>query len=130
MSRDIAVVKTAYAAEEAYRLGYKEFRELDGEETEDFDLGPFYGTARYANFVLPNIRALAGYDDRGHGTFSEERQVAAIKPGCEEDNPADAELTESRHLMDEMQEAWRIGVYDAVEGKEYGASLDEAPPHS
>jgi len=118
MSDTIAVVKPNYALEEAYNMGYEEFFSLSGEETEDFDFAPFTDSARWANIILPKLRAMAGFDDRGHGTYRESRQVAAIEPGCEEDEPAEAELMDCSFVFEELSDAFRKGAYDAVEGNE------------
>lgn len=124
MPDEIAVVKPYYAKEKAYNKGFERFEDAEIEEPEDFDLGPFQSTATYANHVLPNLRAMAGHADGGHGTYTENRQVAAIKPGCEEDEPAEAELTEARFIFDELVDAWTTGVYDAVAGNEKGERLE------
>lgn len=116
---DTAVVKPYYATEQAYRDGYERFEGINTAAEEEFGLEPFRQTAAYANSVLPSLRAAAGFGDPGgHGTYTENRTVAAVKPGCEEDNPADAELVDSRHILDELQQAWERGAYDAVEGRE------------
>jgi hypothetical protein len=125
MPEQIAVVKPHYAKEEAYNDGYERFEAMDIEESEDFDLAPFQDSATYANHVLPNLRAMAGFGDSGHGTHTENRKVAAIKPGCEEDEPAEAELLASRHLIDELTNAWTAGAHDAALGREKHHSLDD-----
>jgi hypothetical protein len=124
MTEEIAVVKPYYAKERAYNMGYERFEGMAGEEQERFDLAPFQSSAAYANHVLPSLRAMAGHDDRGYGTYTENRKVAAIKPGCEEDTPAEAQLTEAKYLLDELLDAWSAGAYDAAEGREQGARLD------
>lgn len=115
---DVAVVKPYYALEEAYGMGYGRFEELDGEEAEGFDLAPFQSTAEYANQVLPSLRCMAGYADAGHGTYQQHREVAAIQPGCEEDEPAEANLRDASELHERLVDAFSSGAYDAVEGRE------------
>jgi hypothetical protein len=118
-SGDVAVVKPYYATEEAYNMGYKRFSDLSGEETKDFDLAPYHGSAEYCNHVLPKLRCMAGFaDPGGHGTWQGHRQVAAIRPGCEEDEPAEADLADARTLHDTLVEAFTAGAYDAVDGNE------------
>lgn len=120
MTETIAVVKPYYLKEEAYRMGHDRF-EGAGDGIEDFDprdfeLSYFKGTATWANNVAPELRAMAGLADRGHGTYQSDRRVAAIKPGCEEDEPAEAELVSAREIFRELVEAFDMGAYDGVEG--------------
>jgi len=117
MPETIAVVKPDYQIEEAYQMGHDEFgdMDIDGDPDEEFEFGHFTDSARWANHILPSLRAMAGYADSAGGTYTVERQIAAIKPGCEEDEPADAELMEGRHLFDRLVDAYRTGAYDAVE---------------
>lgn len=122
---DIAVVKPYYLKEEAYNMGYDRFEGCEVESIEGFDLAPFRSSAAYANNVLPSLRAMAGAADRGAGTYTDHREVAAIKPGCEEDEPAEAELVNSRYIFDELLEAWDMGAYDGALGKERGEGLDD-----
>lgn len=118
MNDTIAVVKPHYLTEKAYKMGFERFQDLDGEETEGFDLAPFKSGAHWSNTLAPKLRAMAGYDDRGHGTYTDERQVAAIVPGAEEDEPAEAELTDAHHIYTELVKAFDRGAYDAAEGRE------------
>lgn len=115
---DIAVVKPYYAVEDAYGLGYDEFEDAEVPEGEDPDLEGYHSSARYANTILPRLRAMAGHGDAGHGTYQQGRQVAAIHPGAEEDRPAEATLTEARHVFDVLIEAFQMGVHDAISGTE------------
>ena len=115
MSETISVVRPAYALEEAYRMGHDEFSDLRGEETENFEFRYFTDTARWANHILPKLRAMAGYADTAGGTYTDERRIAAIHPGCEEDTPAEARLIDGHHLFRSLVDAYRTGAYDAVE---------------
>lgn len=115
---DVAVVKPYYLKEEAYTMGYDEFDDLTLAPDEEADLDGFTDTARYANHILPDLRAMAGFADGGHGTYQQGRQVAAIEPGCEEDEPAEADLTTAQEIFNELVDAWRQGAYDAIEGRE------------
>jgi hypothetical protein len=119
----IAVVKPYYQIDEAYKMGYNRF--VGGEtvgEDEDPEIHHFYDTAAYANHVLPRLRSMAGYNDTGPGTYTVERQIAAIEPGCEEDEPAEARLVQSRFLFKTLSDAWERGAIDALRGKEEYAS--------
>ena len=116
-SGDVAVVKPYYLLEEAYRMGHNEFTTMappDGDIDEEFDLSPFKSSARWANHIAPDLRAMAGYADSGHGTYQEHRQVAAIHDGCEEDEPPEADLTDASRLFEALVEAYDMGAYDGV----------------
>jgi hypothetical protein len=121
MTDEIAVVKPYYRREEAYRKGYEAFSDTDLPDEAEPDIDGLRESARYANHVLPDLRAMAGHADRGHGTYNENRQVAAIKPGCEEDEPAAARLTEATRVFGSLLRAWERGAYDAL------ADLDADP---
>ena len=116
-SGDVAVVKPYYLLEEAYRMGHSEFEPLDEPpEDDDMDLAPFKDGARWCNHILSTLRAMAGYADGGHGTYQEHRQVAAIHPGAEEDEPAEADLIDAHTLFTELVDAWDTGALDGWEG--------------
>lgn len=119
MPEEIAVVKPYYYKEQAYNKGYDRFEGAeDIPDDEEVRLDGFTQSATYANHVLPGLRSMAGYDDSGPGTYTIERQVAAIMPGCEEDEPAEAELVSSNYVFEELVDAWRSGAYDALDGRE------------
>jgi hypothetical protein len=114
---DVAVVEIDYRREVAYNMGHREFAELD--TAEDTEIDPQYITdsARWANVIAPDLRAMAGYADSGPGTYTEDRQVAAIIPGCEDDNPADADLLNASFVYAELNDAYFRGAYDAVDAE-------------
>lgn len=118
MTDKIAVVKPAYAEEEAYELGYKRFEGLDADERGDFDLSHFKESAEWANSVAPKLRAKAGFGDSGTGTYRRGRQVAAIMPGCEEDEPAVAQVLDASFLFNDLVDAFDKGARDAAHGRE------------
>lgn len=119
MTDDIAVVKPLYATEEAYNMGYDRFEGVaDEEEDIIWDFHHFTETAEYANNVAPDLRAMAGHADSGPGTYTINRKVAAIKEGCEEDEPAEAALIDARHVFEELVDAYRKGATDAAHGRE------------
>lgn len=116
MSKGIAVIKPYYLKEKAYELGFDEFKNTDIPSSDELELHHFKETAKWANIVSPRLRAMAGFSDRsGRGTYKEHRQVAAIKPGCEEDQPAEAELVDAREIFHELVDAWETGARDAVD---------------
>lgn len=121
MTNNIAVVKVDYRLEEAYKMGYGKFEDAEVGDPEQFDLSAYHGSAEYANHVLPDLRAMAGFDDSGYGTYQQDRQVAAIAPGCEEDEPAEATLVDAHNVFERLSEAFTTGVYDAVAGNEPNA---------
>lgn len=124
---NVAVVKPYYAIEEAYTNGYDRFHEADLPEDEEPTLDHFYGTAAHANIVLPNLRSMAGYDDTGPGTYTVDRKVAAIEPGCEEDDQAPAELVSASTVFDTLFQAWQLGAYDALNGDDRYESEHDLP---
>jgi len=115
-SGDIAVVKQAYVLEEAYEMGHSEFSPLDPPEDAEMDLAPFKDGARWCNSLLPTLRAVAGFADSGHGTFQEHRQVALVHPGCEVDEPAEADLVDAHIVYQALVSAYDMGAYDGWEG--------------
>jgi hypothetical protein len=115
MADTIPVVEEATALDEAYAMGRRRFEGIELDDPEDFDLGPFYDSASYCNHVLPSLRCLAGYDDRGHGTWTERREIALIPDGNEMDHPADAERMDSSYMLDRLVDEWTRGAYAAVE---------------
>jgi len=118
-SGDVAVVKPYYLVEEAYRMGHSRFEDAEVPEDGDTDLyeslSYFKEYAQWSNSIAPKLRAMAGYADAGHGTYRERRQVAAIKRGCEEDEPAEADLLDARFIYDILVEAWDAGALDGYE---------------
>jgi hypothetical protein len=118
MSEEIAVVKPHYYTEKAYKKGYARFADQELPDDEMPSLEGFTQSAAYANHVLPGLRSMAGFDDSGPGTYTIERKVAAIHPGCEEDEPAEAVLVPSQRVFDCLIEAWRDGAHDAMAGRD------------
>jgi len=118
-SGDVAVVKPYYLVEEAYRMGHSRFEDAEVPEDGDTDLyeslSYFKEYAQWSNSIAPKLRAMAGYADAGHGTYRERRQVAAIHQGCEEDEPAEADLMPVRDLYDILVDAWETGALDGYE---------------
>lgn len=118
---EVAVVRLAYRIEEAYSMGHDEFSEVEADSAEDVEFSYFTDSARWANVVLPRLRAMSGYGHRGRGSsHTVQRQVAVIHSGCEEDEPAEADLRECFRILDAMIDAYRMGAIDAAVG---------TPPH-
>jgi len=64
--------------------------------------------------ILPTLRCLAGYGDRGYGTYQQRQDVALIQDGDEADMPADAIILDSGHLLDDLIDAWHSGRHQAI----------------
>jgi len=124
MSQTIPVFKIDDAKEKAYDDGFEKFVAVPIDEPGEFDLEGFRSSAYYANNVLPNLRALAGHEDNGHGTYTGDRDVAVIESHQEDDVPAKADRVMASDLMDEILRAWDRGVYDAANGEDRYATLD------
>ena len=117
---DVAVVKPHYLTEKAYSMGHDEFHDFGVSDAEEVDFSGFTSSARWANVIAPRLRAMAGAaDPTGKGTYTEHREVAAILPGREEDEPAEADLVSSSHLFEALVDAYRNGALDAVEDTYY-----------
>ena len=117
---DVAVVKPYYLTEEAYRMGHDEFSDVEADSAADVEFHHFTETARWANVIAPKLRAMAGArDPTGKGTYTQHREVAAILPGAEEDEPAEADIYSSRVLYEAMVEAYQTGALDSVEDTYY-----------
>jgi len=84
------------AALEAYDMGYNEFSGADPMPPSEFDLSPFYSSARYANIIVPTIREMAGYEDSGHGTWQQ------LTGEAQETAP---------YVLDELVDAFSHGMY-------------------
>jgi len=130
---DVKVIVLPEAKEEAYRMGFDRFKdhkqEVDslieqGEmsEEERHDMSGFHQSATYANHVLLDLRAMAGFRDSGYGTYQIDGKVVTVE--FPEDRPMDGEITESHYIFDELIDTWHNGVYDALEGNEFGEFLE------
>lgn len=117
---DVAVVKPHYLTEEAYSMGHAEFEGIDADTAEDVEFSHFTEGTRWANVIAPKLRAMAGArDPTGKGTYTEHREVAAILPGADEDEPAEADLVQSSDLYESLVDAYRNGALDSVEDTYY-----------
>jgi hypothetical protein len=114
---DVAVVKIDYKEEEAHRMGYAEFKGHD--TATDPEVDPYFITdsARWANVIQPQLRAMAGFDDSGVGTYTISRDVAAINPGTEEDEPSTAQLMAAQRVLELLNKAYFDGAHDALSGE-------------
>lgn len=122
MTDNIKVVVIPETLEEAYRMGYNEFEDMENPEGEDFDIAPFHDSARYCNHILPKLRCMAGYRDNGHGTYQENGKVVTVE--APKDRPMNGHETEAHRIFDEIVEAWHNGAYDGIDGEDYGTTLE------
>jgi len=107
------VIITQRVEQEAYEMGYERFDRMDPVPADGFDLSGFQGSATYANHVLPSLRALAGFEDTGHGTYQQNQTVALVDEADLEDNPIDADETMANEYFQTLMDEWRAGAYDA-----------------
>jgi len=80
---------------EAYEMGYNEFQG-DPVPPEMLDTAGYTSGARYANIILPELRAMAGYSDDGYGTWQELTGEAR---------------NEAPYLLNELVDAFFSGMY-------------------
>lgn len=119
------VIEEVEALDRAYDIGYEEFDPVPEAESDGpVNLSFFTETARYANHVAPSLRQIAGHDDGGHGTYQEDREVAVVPVGCEDDVPAECRLVPASTFYSEaVHVEWRRGALDALEGHDHGESV-------
>lgn len=114
----IPVIDEYSAREDAYEMGQERF----GGSSPPEDIHPlevvdhFTETATWANHVHPKLRAMAGFKDRGMGTYTVARQVALIPPENADDEPAEAELVDSTWLVNELVDEFREGAFEGLDG--------------
>ncbi|TKX52866.1 hypothetical protein EXE44_05090 [Halorubrum sp. SS7] len=126
MSDTIPVVHEADALDEAYKLGWENF-EASPEAIEDPTeaVSHFKESAHYANNTAPTLRCMAGFRDHVGGTYQDPPETVAVVPvGDAEDRPIQAEQMDPRQVLDAIHDAYHAGAYDALEGREYGATDD------
>lgn len=115
MTQETPVVVEEKAFREAYAMGYERFDGIQLYEGEEFDLAPFTDSAEYANHILPRLRALAGFEDSGYGTYTGNRDIVIVSESDLEDMPISGDLTESHYLYNELVDEFRNGAYKAVD---------------
>ena len=119
----IPVVVEPEAKEEAYRMGYKRFHERpDGEDRDEYWFSHYAESAEWADNKLPKLRAMAGAKDRGHGTYTEHRDIVVVQEP--DDRPMVGIEWNSSRLFEELVDQFRNGAHDKVEGNEYGDSME------
>lgn len=122
MTDTVPVIVDHETRRRAYDEGYDKFSDLsDGDDTDRFDLAPYKSGAGWCNHVLPRLRAMAGHADRGHGTWTENRQIVLVDDPT--DRPMSGEKWEASGYLSELVEAFDSGAYDAVDGRDRYESL-------
>lgn len=114
------IIDLPAAKESAYESGFNRFESGRAETSEMVHqaIDNFQQSAEYANLTLPRLRALSGYGDSDRRTFQKERQVAVAPFGVDGDLPCKGELMRSHQVLEIVQQAWEMGVVDALEGKD------------
>lgn len=116
------VIVADRSEEQAYELGYERFDAVDVDEDE-IDLEGFRSGAEYANHVLPSLRALAGFEDSGYGTYQEGGEIAIVDEANLDDDPIQGASWTASDYLNVLVNRWHDGARDAIRGEEYGASL-------
>jgi hypothetical protein len=114
MTEEITVVCECDAKDEAEGMGYRRYADMPAADI--VAAWPIYYTdhGSWDRHIEPTLRCIAGYGDRGHGTYHERQDIALIRDGDESDHPADALLINSAELLDEIIDAWQNGAHQAV----------------
>jgi len=119
----IPVVVEPEVKEEAYRMGYKRFDERhESEEIGEYWFSHYTESAEWANITRPELRAMAGAGDAGHGTYTEHRDIVVVQDP--DDRPMQGTEYDSHHLHSELVKHYKNGAHDKVEGREYGDSME------
>lgn len=122
----INVVVADRAEEQAYELGYERFEafENSADEQTELDLSAFTSSSEYANEVLPALRALAGRDDAGHGTYQVGGEIVIVDAANLEDDPITGDRRTTEEYVSVLVDRWHDGARDAFDADaEKGDSL-------
>jgi len=114
MTENITVVCECDAHDEAHSMGYRRFADITAAEI--VESWPIHYTEHgsWDRHIEPTLRCLAGYGDRGHGTYQQRQEIALIQDGDESDHPADALLIDCSIILNELVDTWRTGADQAV----------------
>ncbi len=114
MSENITVVTEVEALDEAYDLGRQMYNDMTAADiAEAYPIRPTEH-GQYDTSILQELRAIAGFDDSGYGTYNQNADIALIECGNEDDVPAEATIIESRMFLDDVIEAYQRGAIDTV----------------
>jgi hypothetical protein len=113
--RNVVVVVADRVEEKAYLLGYRRFEGIGTPEGEEIDLEGFRGGAEYANHVLPDLRALAGHSDAGHGTYKVGGEIVIVDEADLDDDPITGETWTAEDYLNVLVDRWHDGARDALD---------------
>jgi len=114
MTENITVVCECDAKDEARSMGYRRYADMPAADIVEAWPLEYASHGSWDSHILPTLRCLAGYGDRGHGTYQERQDVALIPDGNESDMPADAIILDSGHLLDDLIDAWHSGRHQVI----------------
>jgi len=114
MTENITVVCEVDAKDEARSMGYRRYADMPAADIVAAWPLEYASHGSWDSHILPTLRCLAGYGDRGYGTYQERQDVALIQDGNESDMPADAMILDSGHLLDDIIVSWQDGAHTAV----------------
>jgi hypothetical protein len=97
---------------DAYQMGYNEMYGLDPVDFR-YDMDGYTSGARYTNIILPELRAMAGYEDSGAGTWQQ------LTGEAQETAP---------YVLDELVGAFMDGMYQANVDNENRIRVMDRPP--
>jgi len=100
------------AALEAYEMGYNEMGS-DPVNPTIFDMDGYHSGARYSNIILPELRAMAGYEDSGMGTWQQ------LTGEAQETAP---------YVLDELVMAFTDGMYQKNRDNIDRVRVRDSPP--
>ena len=125
MSETITVVTEADALDTAYQMGYSRYESMAAADIAA--AGSIHPTEHGAwdRHILPSLRAVAGFDDMGVGTYNSSQEIALIENGDESDSPATAVKMRSEAFLDHVIRSWRKGAFDAMK-----ETMEEADGYS
>jgi len=119
--KDTAVVVEQETLEKAYEMGFDRFEGMT--ENDPQDLSDFKESETWANTVSPSLRAMAGFADRGHGTYQEGREIVLADERELDDRPIEGETSDAAYFYQSVVEAFDNGAYDGAYNHEHGENL-------
>lgn len=111
---EVVVVEPHQLLSKAYTMGFREFSDLDVDEMQYLDLSPHTDSDRWGDEIAPDLRRMAGYEDRGQSAYTVDRKAAAIHPGAGVDERPEADIVDASALYDSLVDAYMTGAYDGV----------------
>jgi len=113
----IYVVDEIEAKEDAYHMGYNRFKGMDTlKEDELLEFHLFTESAQWANNIAPQLRAMAGAKDSGHGTYQQHSEIVTVTEP--RDSPMEGQQCDSFELYSELIDMYRQGAEHAARGRD------------